>query len=314
MKLPVFKAFGATIAYLFKHAPTLFAAMWLPALLLIAGTAYAMPQYMESMMAFSAADPAAGLPEFPPEFFRSMGIMMGAASLFYPMLTVASLRHLVRGDELKAPFYLGFGGDEIRVIAAYLLFMLMFVAVYIVFILGFLVVTLVFSLLSKEIGGAIALAGFFAGFIALFWFFLRLSLIFPAAIATRKIGIVESWRATKGSSFRLLGFWALIILIFAFIGGAYFVLALPGMIEVYSGLFEAGADPAAQREIERRMLELQRDIYDPSKPGFWPFIAGTYVYTLAITAIVNVASGTAWRYLTDRERPRGESATHSLAA
>jgi len=197
MKLPVLKAFGATLAYLVKHAPTLFAAMWLPALLLIAGTAYAMPQYMESMMAFSNADPAAGIPSFPPEFFRSMGIMLGASVLFYPMLTVASLRHLVRGDDLKAPFYLGFGGDEIRVIAAYLLFMLMFVAVYVVFILGFLVVTLVVSLLSKEIAGVFAALGAFAGLVALFWFLLRLALIFPATIATRKIGIAESWHATK---------------------------------------------------------------------------------------------------------------------
>lgn len=314
MKLPVFKAFGATIAYLVRHAPTLLAAMWVPALLLIAGTAYAMPQYVESVLAISSADPEAGIPSFPPEFIRSMGIMMGAGALFYPMLTVASLRHLVRGDELKAPFYLSFGGDEIRIIAAYLLFMLMFVVVYIVFLLGFLVVTLVLSLLSKAVGGVIALIGVFAGMIAMFWFLLRLSLIIPAAIATRRIGIVESWHATKGNSWRLLGFWILMSLVMFVAVGVYMALALPGMFEFYAGIFEAGADQAAAEEAQLKMLELQRDLYDPSKPGFWPFIAGTYVYTIAITALMNTASGTAWRYLTDRDRPRSEASAEALAA
>ena len=313
MKLPVLKAFGATLAYLARHAPTLFAAMWLPALMLIAGSAYAMPQYMESMMEFSNADPAAGIPSFPPEFFRSMGIMMGAGALFYPMLTVASLRHLVRGDELKAPFYFSFGGDEIRVIAAYLLFTLMFAAAYIVFLLGFLAVTLVLSLLSKMVAGVVAALGAVAGLAALFWFMLRLSLIFPATIATRKIGVAESWHATKGNSFRLLGFWLLVMTILAFVGGAYFALALPGLLETYGSIIDAGADPAAQREIERKMLELQRDVYDPSKPAFWPFVAATYVYTMAVTAIINVASGIAWRYLTDRDRPAA-GASAALAA
>jgi len=105
-----------------------------------------------------------------------------------------------------------------------------------------------------------------------------------------------------------------VIIVLSFVGGAYFAFALPGVIDLYGGIFEAGADQAAQREIERKLLELQRDIYDPSKPAFWPFIAATYVYTIVVTAIINVASGIAWRYLTDRGRPQGENASAALAA
>lgn len=313
MKFPVFKAFGATLAYLGRHGLDLFKAMWAPALLLMAAMAYAMPQYMETAMTFSEIEPGAGVPSLPPEFFRSMGVIFGASMLFFPMLMAASLRHLVRGDTLKAPFYLSFGGDEIRLIAAYVLFFLMFFAVYIVFILGILVVAFALSLVSKGLAGVVTAIGAVGGLGAFLWFLLRLSLIFPATMATRKIGIAESWHATKGNSLRLFCFWMLAGILVLAIAAVYFAFAMSGVIGMYAEIIEAGADAAAQEEIQRRIFEIQRDLYDYSKPMFWPFIIGTYFYTIASTAVMNVAAGTAWRYLTDGG-PGRKASVQAMAA
>lgn len=303
MKFPVFKAFSATFAYLAQHAVNLATALWLPTLLLIAGMAAIMPQYLDGVIAVSSLgehpDPAAAAAFLGP-IFKSIGLLLLIAAVLNPMLIVASLRHLVRGDPLKAPFYLGFGGDELRVLGAYALIIILTMVVYLVFALALGALAAVLALISPVLAGIGALGVGLFGLVALFWFLARISVTFPAAIATRSIGLAQSWRATKGNSLQLVCFWILIGIILVVIGCLYAAMLMPGFLAVYGDLFAAGADPAAQHDANIRLLQAQRDLYDIDNAAFWPFMIGTFVYTMLMMAVINTASGTAWRCLTDR--------------
>lgn len=312
MKLPVFKAVGATFAYLFRHAGLLFASLWLPALLFMAAMIYAMPLYMDAVIKMSPSDGA--VTTLSPEFLRATGIMYGASFAFYPMLYVASLRHLVRGDRLKFPFYLNFGGDEIRVIAAYFLLMVVIFVTMIVGVLGVAAIAFSVSIIWKSAGEIIALVPMIALLVAMPWIMMRLSLIFPAAIARRSVGISESWRATKGNSLRLLLFWIIITLAVLPAVGAYFALVFWDQFGALREAFSTAGDPAVvSAEVERRMLEIQREFYDPAREGFWPAMIATYLYMIVVTAYTNVASGMAWRYLTDDVGAVGEASESATA-
>jgi hypothetical protein len=304
MKFPVFKAFSATLAYLAQHAVTLVQGLWLPTLLLIAGMAAIMPDYIDGVIAISSLgprpDPAEAAALLGP-MFKSIGLLLLIGAVLYPMLIVASLRHLVRGDQLKAPFYLGFGGDELRVLGAYVLIIILTVVVYLVFALGFGALAAVLAMISPAAAGFGAIAIGFIGLVSIFWFMARISVTFPASIATRTIGVAQSWRATKGNSLQLVGFWILVGLILIVVGYLYAAALMPGLLAVYGDLIAAGADPVAQQEANIRLLQAQRDLYDIKNAAFWPFVIGTFVYTMLMMAVINTASGTAWRYLTDRQ-------------
>lgn len=317
MRFPVFKAFGAALAYLAGHALLLLKALWLPALLLIAAVTAVMPGYLDAAIAVLGLglnpDPNEVLAVMPP-VMRAGGILMLASAVLYPMMMVAALRHVVRGDDMKAPFYLGFGGDELRTLGAYVLIFIMMIVVYLVFVLALLVVGGVLSLVSPALGGVAALIASIAGIIGFLWFLMRLSVTFPAILATRSFGIAQSWRATKGNSARLLGYWTLIFILMMIAGGVYFSIFLADFFPLYGEIFEAGADQAAAQEVNRKMLELQREYYDMGNAKFWPFAIGTYFYTIVMTALMSVAAGIAWRYLTDREGPGAEASRTALAA
>ena len=42
---------------------------------------------------------------------------------------------------------------------------------------------------------------------------------------------------------------------------------------------------------------MPQSLWDVSRPGFWIYAAGTYLFTLIYTAAWNVAGGVAYRYL-----------------
>lgn len=316
MRFPVFKAFGATLAYLAGHAGGLLQALWLPALLFLGATMAVTPDYLDGAVAMMALGPTPD-PEqvlaIAPPMIRAGGVLMLANVLFYPMMTVGALRHVVRGDRLKWPFYLGFGGDEIRTLGAYVLMMVMLVLVYLVFILAIVVILGVLSLVSPMLGGVAGLAALVAGFLGMVWFMTRLSVTLPAALAERSLGVAQSWRATKGNSARLFFYWILIAAPLLVVIAIYAVIFLGDFFPIYQELIKAGADQAAQQKANVRILEIQREFYDITKPKFWSFAIGAYLYMIATMAIINVASGIAWRYLTDRPAPAGE-ARGALAA
>ncbi|MCA8888038.1 MAG: hypothetical protein KDA46_04345 [Parvularculaceae bacterium] len=302
MKLPVFKALGATFGYLISRAVHLVQALWLPGLLMIAAMAWIMPDYIDATLAVErmgdTPDPAEAMNALG-AMMAPMGLLLLASAIFYPMMIAASLRNVVRGDELKMPFYLNYGGDEIRIALAYIL---LIVLVSLAAGVGALALGVLAAALAAAFSGAgAAIAGVIGlvAFAALIWFMLRLSVMFAASIGTRTLGLAQSWSATKGAVFSLFAFWLVIVGILMIIGGVYFAVSMPEMFGFYGELMKAGADQAAQSEISARMMEYQKSLYTFGGPKFFVYTIATYVYLIVQTAIWGAASGVAWRYLSD---------------
>ena len=305
MKLPVFKAFFATFSYVVVHFLTLLKILWLPMLGVMAVTAYLTPAMIDAQLSMAAAegmnDDAMVLGTMG-QVLKTTGMLYLAMAIFYPMMIAGVLRHVVRGDAPGLPFYLSYGADEFRILGAFILYIVMLMLAYFVGALGLIVIGVVASMLSQAIGGILIGVLAIAFVIALVWFMLRMSLIFPASIGERKIGIAHSWAVTKGSAWSLFFFWFLIfIVVFAFIA-VYIGVAASDYFPIFQEMLASANDPAAIEELEQRMMQMQRDMWDMSRPGFWVYIAASYLFSIVYNAIWNVASGVAYRYLTGGQR------------
>lgn len=316
MKFPVIKAVGATFAYLGRHAVDLAKALWLPSALLVALQLYATAPLFEAMAALISL----GEHPEPTEAAAALGglgkwalVMMAGSAIAYPMMTSASLIHIVRGETLKAPFYLRYGGDELRLLAAYILLSVMIIVLSVVAGLAVTVFVTVFALVLP---GARPFANWLGDLglnIALAWFRLRLSVLFPASIATGTTGFGVAWSITKGNSWGLFFFWVLIGFALAPIG-LVFAPFFGGVFSEFSKLMEAGEDTAAVRESVISILREMSRLFSAENPGLPVFAVVLLATTMAATAVINVAAGIAWRLLTGSEKPRSPAASNVMAA
>lgn len=313
-KLPVFKALGASLSYIGAHFFTLIKIMWLPALLLTGVMAYVMPTVMDAQMQLIAVeetgDPADVLALLGP-IFKSSGLMYLAAAIFYPMIMAGVLKHVIRGDAPRLPFYLQYGGDELRLLLAYILIIIISVVAVIAGFLGFGVLSAVLGIalgaVSPEAAGIVVFLLALVAIIAVIWFTLRLSLVFPAAIGARSVGVGDTWQATKGSTFGLFFYWLIWLIFLAVLMTPVSLLMMGGFFSLFSEFFSAAiADPSAAdqlgQEFERRMLEMQAEMWDRSNPGFWLVMVGSWLSLIVQYGLTSVAGGVAWRYLSGEER------------
>jgi hypothetical protein len=311
MRFPVFKAFSATIAYLARHWPDLLRALWLPALLLVALQLYAMPPLFAAISAMiglgdnpEPAEAAAAIGELAKWLF----VLTAGSAIAFPMLTVASLAHVIRGDTNRLPFYFRYGGDELRVLAAYLLMSLMIFVISLVGGLAAAVIALLFALIvpaAKAAGSGVG--ELFVNLVTL-WFRLRLCVLYPASIATRRIGFDRAWRATRGNVLLLLGFWVLIGLLLAPVGLVLFALFGGDLAAQIMKMAEIGDDPAALRNALAPIMEEFARIFSRENPSYGLFVAALFLSTIVSTAVTNIAAGIAWRCLTDGSRSAGDDA------
>jgi len=303
MKLPVFKAFIASFAYFFSRFGEIVKINWLPLLILQAVMIYVMPRYLDAAMQMQSFEPGAD----PSEVFAAMGPMfkwMGALylpmAILYPMLIAGNLRPLIRGETTSLPFYFAFGGDEARILLAFVLWMLLIMVCYSVGVIAFLVVGGVVSLLSASIGGLVMTLGALAFCAAFFWFLLRTSLIFPATIAKRKIGLPESWQVTKRNVWGLFFYWLLWIAAFVVLAAIYMVIVMPSYFGLMKELIAAaGQDVSAQQEANRKILEWQKGMWDLSGVSGWVMAIGSYAYSFIFIAVWTIAGGMAYRFITE---------------
>lgn len=316
MGFPVIRAFSATFAYLMRHGADLLKALWLPVGLIVALQLYVMPSFFSSLSSIIAL----GENPEPSEAASALGdlakwglVLTAGSAIAYPMITVASLRHVVRGDELKAPFYLRYGGDELRVLAAYILISIMVILISVVGGLGATIVVMVLTLVAPQARQLLSVIGEFAVNLVSVWFRVRLATLYPASLATGTIGFGAAWASTKGSAWSLFFFFVLVglallpfaVLVTAPFAGEFFPL--------FRRLAEAGQDTLAAREALIPMLDAFGKLYSPENPSFALFVPLLFVSTLVSSAVLNVASGIAWRFLTDGG-PGRQAAAQSIAA
>lgn len=304
MRFRTLKAFAATFAYLAAHWPLLLKAMWLPALILAGLQIYAAPSLFSSMAEFVLLGPNPDPEAAAAAFSRLGGAMIFyfvAGFIFFPMLTVASLRHIIRGEERRLPFYFSYGADETRVMGANFLFNLMVVVIAVIADLALGVLLAVVSLLGPAAAGALKGVGSIATQAVTGWFQVRMSTLFPAVMATRSLGLGVAWNVTRRDWLALIAYWILIGLV---IVPVILVLLSPAALPLVGDMAKIGQnDPAAMAVFFQKLSAALA----PSSPGFWMAAAGLLLTTLIVNAIVNVASAVAWRYLAVEPDGAGEA-------
>lgn len=167
------------------------------------------------------------------------------------IMAAAVYRLIFRHDDTRFG-YLRLGGDELRLMAL--------TVIYILMIIGLVVaVTMVAGIIVAlaSVGGA-AIAGFVGAATGLFslgiiiYVLVRLSLAPVATFAERRLAVFESWTLTRGYFWPLLGAYALalacivvigllIVLVFTFVAGAI-VLALGGKLTDVSAMVKPQGD------------------------------------------------------------------------
>ncbi len=307
MNFPVFKAFSAGLAYIVAHFFTIIKILWLPILLLMAVQTYLMPSMTEAEIQFGAVeaggDPAAMFAAMGP-MMRTMGLLYLAMAIFYPMMIAGLLRHVIRGEAPRLPFYLWFGADELRIVAAFLLLIIMTIILYIAGGLLVMVVGLILSLVAGAMGGILMGIGMLALVGVLIWFFVRMSIIYAATVGERKVGIAESWNITEGHFWGLFFYWILWVFLMIVVGLVFLALVSPRYLPLIMEMMSSMSDPTAMEQVNARMLEMQGDMWDLSKPGAWVSLILTYLFTLIYIALWVVPAGIAYRYLVGEERAR----------
>ncbi|NWG91594.1 MAG: hypothetical protein HXY21_03680 [Parvularculaceae bacterium] len=317
MKFPVLKAVSATIAYLAQHAIDLAKALWLPTLLLVALQFYAMSPLFDAFAALLKLGPnpepaaAAGVLA---DIGKWTLVLMAGSAIAVPMAAAASLRHVVRGDRLSLPFYLQYGGDELRILAAQILLSLMILLIMLVGGLAAAVVAFIAAIIARPAAPTAGSLADFAINLVVMWFRLRLCVLFPASMATRTIGFGVAWTATRNQVLRLLGFWILVGVPIAVIFGLAIGPFIGGFLPHLEALSAAGEDQAAVAAAMAPVIEEFSALFSPEGPSFPAFAAALYLATLATTAIANVAAGVAWRRLTDKPAPIEADVGMRLAA
>lgn len=298
MNFRVLKAFAATFAYLSRHWPVLLKAMWLPAVAITALQLYAAPTLFNGLagMILLGPNPA---PEAAAAAFSTFGGSLiwyvVAGFIFFPMLTVASLRHIISGEEPRASFYFNYGADETRIMAANFLFNLMIVVISIVGELVVGVIAAIFLLFGAAAGSAAKSIGALGVNAATAWFQVRLSMLFPAVIATKTLGFGEAWAATQRDWLALVFYWILVGVVIV-PAAALFLAPMFAPVLGDIAAMRAG-DPAAMASFLQKLAAA----LNPKEASFFLAAGGVLAATLVVNAVVNVASAVAWRFLIAQE-------------
>ena len=301
MKLDISKAIGRTFAFLFGNIVDVLRIAWLPILLQLAAYLLLMPAYVRGAaeLTTAAGDPDAAAQAMVKALpaFGLLGLYY-AATLVTSVPMVAGLTRLVlKGEKPKGFFYAGWGNDETKLIAGWLIFAAMVAGLVIVIQFGG-------ALLRGVLGpGPLALAIVFliniVLLVAIFILCVRLSLLAPATIVTGKMSLRESWERTDDDFWNFLGFWLLYIVVFAIVWVVlYFTILLPpGYFEAFQGMDPRDRD--TMTEAMRRASDLQVKSYDLSDLRNVPRLTIEAVIGPLGGIITSIAGASAWKLVTD---------------
>jgi len=207
------------------------------------------------------------------------------------------MRHVLLGEKLRLPFYLGFGGAELRVLGTFILLMILLMLVDIVGNLGIAALALAGRAAGPETGKLIESLLTLAYTLFTLWLQLRLSLSLPAAVAERRIGLPVSWYKTKGNSLRLLLYYILFGLIVLPVAGAIVALNWSSFVALFSAMQGAETDPQKAVAAVKDFMQGYLDRMTPGNPGFALGVLFYYLYTLFGIVIGTVPMAIAYRYI-----------------
>jgi hypothetical protein len=306
MPLDISKGIGRTFSFLFGHIVDVLKIAWLPIVLQLAAFYLLMPGYVRATGGLTLA-------REPEEVAAAWGQALpgfGMFALFMLITFVSSIAMVVgitrltlKGEKPRAPFYLGWGKDEWRLMAGWLIFAAIIAGLVILLQGGgFLLRGLVGG---GPIGAMIILVVYVVLVVAIFVVCVRLSLLAPATLVTGKMSLRESWERTDDHFWGFLGFWLLFFLMFLVVYLLiYFNFSLPpGYFGAFAGMNPR--EPDSMREAMEKANGMLIASYDFSNIGNALRQTPGALIGPICGVITTIAGATAWK-LTSEEEPAAE--------
>jgi len=305
VKLPVFKAFGATYSLVLGNLFTCIQIVWLPLAILYAGFYFIADKLFPIIVALvrtmpeKGADAAEVMPvailHLLAPLLQWQGVIFLAGLVLTAMMAAGLLKFAVRGEKPSLPFYLGFGGAELGLILTWILVFIILMAVYIGFAIGVGTLALTIASLSKELVPLVLAVAVVFCLVIFVWLLLRLSLAGAGSIAVRGIGIGPAWFASRGNALNLLGFWILVFLPIIGIGmiesAVMKVFLLPDFLDMF---FSEGGHMTHEEG-----ADLIEKVFASIHEKLPILLAIAYVARLITIPILNCAAGIAYRMTTE---------------
>lgn len=302
MKLPVFRAIGATFAFLASHIVDVLIIAWLPLALNFVAFVLIMPGYITAASKMQEFGPGSDPAEIAPAVMGMLphaALLIVAAVLFNLVLICGLQRLVIRGEKPSLPFYLAFGADEVRLLVATLAGLAIDVAIGVAFAVLIFFGDLLAGL-GPGPGGIVRFIAIIGLAISTIYVSLRLSLIAPATVDQRKIGLLPSWRTSEENVGNLLGYWLIFgVMIFAVqvVVGVTGLATPPGYTDAMAQVFTSGS-PADARAAVKHANEIMLGMYAFNDVGNTIRLVISYLCTSTIYILLAIAGGVAWRYLT----------------
>jgi hypothetical protein len=312
MKLPVFRAIGATFGFLASRWLDILKIVWLPAALTCAVNLLIMPVYMNQVAAATLDGAAAGGATGGPQQMIDqtlatlpiLAVLAFASALVNALLFSGLMKLMIRNETPKLPVYFAAGADELRLLGSWGVMLLGAVGVA----LGVWAALWLSRLLASMGPGPGAIIGLVAacGVIGVgVWLAVRMSLVAPAVIAHRRLGIEPSWTITEENAWRLIGFWLLWIVPFFIIASLLTpVLSAPGYLEATRDIYAAARSPARMQAAIQHAYEIQAAGYQLTNGGNIARMIASSLLGVGATTLLAIAGGAAWRLLTEEEADR----------
>ena len=213
-----------------RRKPTV-VAWWALAYLVLFAVAFALagPSLIEVMTiadTMNAANPSPADMQRLGAAYAGLAWLLPAGLLFGAVLHTAIVRAVLRPEEGRLG-YLRLGADEFRVLGATLLLTLAGAAITLLaaFAAGLLVG--VASLAGQAVAWLVGLLAGAAVLALVVFLAIRFSLVVPATFTEKRMAFKESWRATKGVFWPLLGMAVIAVIMSIVVGLLGGIVALP---------------------------------------------------------------------------------------
>lgn len=213
-----------------RRKPTV-VAWWALAYLVLFAVAFALagPSLIEVMTiadTMNAANPSPADMQRLGAAYAGLAWLLPAGLLFGAVLNTAIVRAVLRPEEGRLG-YLRLGADEFRVLGATLLLTLAGAAITLLaaFAAGLLVG--VASLAGQAVAWLVGLLAGAAVLALVVFLAIRFSLVIPATFTDKRMAFKESWRATKGVFWPLLGMAVIAVIMSIVVGLLGGIVALP---------------------------------------------------------------------------------------
>lgn len=166
-------------------------------------------------------------------------LILGLGSAVVELVVWCGLLRLELAPDAPGFLHLRIGRDELRVIGAVLLMACVSIPLF--------VLALLLARLANEVSAPAAIIVAVAAMLAIYLLLLRLGLTPTIAFAERRISLAESWRRTRGQTWRLLGMALLLLCLMALIGLVIWIamFVVSGMTTGFADMGLNGAEAFA---------------------------------------------------------------------